>query len=159
LEIKPGWIVQDNNLLACSRGHIEAVFEMLRAQNRRCCFNGGLDSSFLQPWHVELFKSIRLDELWFACDTLQALPRLKRAANMLDFDGISIEKRRCYVLIGFNGEVPEDADARARAVYRLGFLPFAQLYRDDQPRQWSQKWRDLQRYWSRPAAYRSSEKR
>ena len=43
LTIQPGWIVQDNNLLACSRRHTEAVFSMLRSQNRRIFFNGGLD--------------------------------------------------------------------------------------------------------------------
>lgn len=156
LEIKPGWIVQDNNLLACSRTHIEAVFKMLRTVNRPCCFNGGLDSSFLQPWHVELFRAIKLDELWFACDTPQGLPRLERAAGLLE--GISIEKRRCYVLMGFNGETLAQADSRAREVFKMGFLPFAQLYRDDMPRDWTQDWRNLQRFWSRPAAYRSRKK-
>lgn len=153
LEIKPGWIVQDNNLLACSRGHVNAVFGMLRGQNRRCCFNGGLDSSFLQDWHVDLFRSVKLDELWFACDTPQGLPRLERVAKMLE--GISIEKRRCYVLMGFDGETIVEANERVTAVYEMGFLPFAQLYRDDTPRQWSRDWKDLQRFWSRPAAYRS----
>jgi len=156
LEIKPGWIVQDNNLLACSRAHVEAVFNMCRAQGRRCCFSGGLDTSFLRSWHVDLFRSIKLDELWFACDTSEAMPRLERAAEILD--GISIEKRRCYVLLGFNGETLAEADKRARQVYELGFLPFAQLYRDDQPRQWPQEWRELARYWSRPAVYRSNSK-
>ena len=34
--------MQDNNLLACSEKHLLAVFEMLRAQNRRIYFNGVL---------------------------------------------------------------------------------------------------------------------
>jgi len=32
LAIHQGWIVCDSNLLACSREHVEAVFQMLRAQ-------------------------------------------------------------------------------------------------------------------------------
>jgi hypothetical protein len=48
LSIKPGWIVQDNNLLACSDRHILAVFDMLRAQKRNVFFNGGLDKDFFE---------------------------------------------------------------------------------------------------------------
>ena len=52
LEIQPGWILQDNNLLGCSRGHVEQVFDMLREQRRGCVFAGGLDATLLRPWHV-----------------------------------------------------------------------------------------------------------
>ena len=34
LEVKPGWVVQDSNLLACSEAHVREVFAMLREQNR-----------------------------------------------------------------------------------------------------------------------------
>jgi len=152
LTIKPGWIVQDNNLLACSEGHVRAVFDMLREQPRRCYFNGGLDASFLQPWHVDLFRSIRLGELWFACDTPQGVKRLERASRILR--EIPIAKRRCYVMLGFNGETIREADRRAQQVYDLGFLPFTQLYRDETDTPWPADWRGLARKWSRPAAYR-----
>lgn len=153
LPIAEGWIVQDNNLLACSRPHIEAVFEMLRRQNHAATFSGGLDTILLQPWHVELFKSIRLKELWFACDSVARIKPLAKAAEMLA--GIPVQKRRCYVLMGYGDEALEDAEARVKEVYALGFLPFAQLYRAETPRVWSKEWRDLARKWSRPAAYRS----
>jgi hypothetical protein len=155
LAIKPGWIVQDNNLLACSEKHLRAVFDMLRAQGRAIFFNGGLDKHFLKEWHRELFDSIKIGELWFACDTFSDLESLERAAVILA--GISIEKLRCYTMIGYDHETPDDADRRCARVYELGFLPFCQLF---QPlsgplRNYDSDWRKVHRKWARPAAYRA----
>jgi hypothetical protein len=154
LEIKPGWIVQDNNLLACSEGHIRAVFEMLRAQGRRIYFNGGLDKHFLKDWHRELFESISLGELWFACDTSTDIPFLERAARILE--GISLRKRRCYVMIGYDGESIADSERRIERVFELGFMPFTQLYQPDDLRVYPEEWRVLRRKWARPTAYMGS---
>ena len=68
LEIKPGWILQDNNFLACSREHIERVFDMLRLQKKAIDFNGGLEVRRLKAWHVELFQRLNVRHFWFACD-------------------------------------------------------------------------------------------
>ena len=154
LEIKPGWIVQDNNLLACSDGHIRAVFDMLREQKRRIFFNGGLDKHFLKDWHRDLFDSISLGELWFACDTILDLPSLEKTARILD--GISLRKRRCYTMIGYKGETLSDAERRIERVFELGFMPFCQLYQPDETKIYDNEWRNLRRKWSRPAAYMGS---
>lgn len=154
LPITHGWIVQDNNLLACSRPHIEAVFEMLRGQRHRAVFSGGWDIRLLRPWHVDLLKSIRLGEVWVACDSADRLPLLVRASEILA--GIPTRKRRCYALVGFGDDTLEDAETRLSTIYGLGFLPFAQLYRAETPREWPAPWRALARKWSRPAAYRSA---
>jgi hypothetical protein len=151
LSIKPGWIVQDNNLLATSERHTRAVFDMLRAQNRRIFFNGGLDKHFLKDWHRPLFDSISIGELWFACDVLSDLPALERAAKILD--GISLRKRRCYTMIGYDGETFDDAQRRLERVLELGFMPFCQLYQSDTLRIWPNDWKALARKWARPAAY------
>lgn len=151
LAIKPGWIVQDNNLLACSERHIRAVFDMLREQGRRIYFNGGLDKHYLRDWHRELFDSISLGELWFACDTILDLPSLERAARILE--GIPLRKRRCYTMIGYRGETLADAERRIERVFELGFMPFCQLYIDETPKVWSEEWRRVRRKWARPAAY------
>lgn len=155
LPIKDGWIVQDNNLLACSRQHIEAVFEMLRKQPEPVNFNGGFEARRFQPWHRQLLDSIRFGEVWFACDTVGALYDLEAAAWVLS--GIPRGKKRCYVLIG-RDETIEQAEARLMRVYLLGFDPFAQLYQPEQPIEYSQEWKDLRRTWSRPAAYRARMK-
>lgn len=152
LPIRDGWIVCDNNLLACSDQHIENVFAMLRKQPKPIAFKGGLDASLFTVWHRELIDSIRLDEIWFACDSPTAIRKLERITPLLR--GISIGKRRCFVLFGFDGQSPAEAEERCRAVYDLGFLPFAQLYRDEKPKKYSDEWKQLARKWSRPALYR-----
>ena len=154
LKIQPGYIVNDNNLLACSQGHILAVFDMLSHQRKGAQFNGGLDIDYLKPWHVELLKGIRVKEIWVACDDQAGLKRLDKAVDLLaDF---SINKKRCYVLIGHDNETLAEAEARCAAVYEKGFLPFAQLFKDaHHEKEYSKEWRDLARKWSRPAIYRS----
>lgn len=151
LEIKPGNIVNDNNILACSRPHFEAVCEMLQGQNV-IQFKGGLDIDYLESWHVEHFKKMRLDELWIACDNGAALKKLDKAADLLaDFN---IEKKRCYVMVGFDGETQEEARKRCEAVYAKGFLPFAQLYRGIDSGPVRGEWREFCFYWSSPRYYR-----
>jgi len=152
LRIEEGYIIQDNNLLACSEPHIKAVFDMLRRQRKAAIFSGGLDTRLFQPWHRELIDSIHVHELWFACDSQEMLKPLERVADMLH--GISQGKRRCYVMIGYGNETLLQAESRLKAVYALGFLPFSQLYRGDGERAYTKDWKDLNRKWSRPAAYR-----
>lgn len=152
LEIKPGWIVQDNNLLACSENHLRRVFEMLKDQKRKIFFNGGLDKHYLKDWHRPLFDSIPLGELWFACDTFADLPQLETAAKILD--GIPIRKRRCYTMIGYKGETLANAQRRIERVFELGFMPFCQLFQpDDRLITYPLEWRNLKQKWARPAAY------
>jgi hypothetical protein len=151
LKINPGWIIQDNNLLACSDTHIRAVFDMLREQGRAAYFNGGLDKHFLKDWHRDLFDSIKLGELWFACDTSTDIPWLERTAKILD--GIPLRKKRCYTMIGYEGESLSDAERRVERVFELGFMPFCQLYQSDQTIIYPEEWRKVSRKWARPAAY------
>jgi hypothetical protein len=152
LAIKPGYIVQDNNLLACSEPHTRAVFDMLKAQDRCIKFSGGLDKHYLEDWHRPLFDSIKLDELWFACDAQYDLKSLEKASKILD--GIPLRKRRCYTLLGYDqDETIAQAEARCERVLELGFMPFAQLYQDEMFKEYSRDWRALHRKWARPAAY------
>ena len=157
IPIQPGYIVQDNNLLACSRKHIEKVFDMLRQQNRGIKFSGGLDIDYLSAWHVDLLKTIKVAELWVACDTESALHKLDKARDMLwDFP---TEKKRCYVLMGFGDDTPDRAERRCEAVYDKGFLPFAQFYQGPQAKPYmphDSPWFWVRHKWSRPAIYRST---
>ena len=154
--IKPGWIVQDSNLLACPEPHIRAVFEMLRQQKRRIFFNGGLDKHFLKEWHRPLFDSISIGELWFACDVLSDLAALEKTLPILD--GIPLRKRRCYTMIGYENETLYDAERRLERVFDLGFMPYCQLYQpDDGVKTYTRSWRELRRKWARPAAYMKAE--
>ena len=69
LELKPGWIVQDNNLLATSHMHQERVFEMLRTQKRAAHFTGGLDSRLMDDWVVNQLRTLKIGQLFFAADS------------------------------------------------------------------------------------------
>jgi len=153
IKIKPGYIIQDNNILACSEKHIRAVFDMLKEVGKPAKFSGGLDATLIQDWHRDLFDKIKIHEIWFACDTKAALKPLEKAARILD--GIPQQKRRCYVMIGFNGESISDAEYRLEKVYELGFDPFCQLYRNRGKIEYNREWKSLARKWSRPAAYRA----
>ena len=152
LPIKEGYIIQDNNLLACSKKHQEAVFEMLFKQRDPVEFAGGLDGHFLSTWHIDWFKKLKVKQFWFACDHPNSFKRLEKIRDLMsDFPE---EKKRCYVMIGYDGESIQDAEARLEKVYSLGFLPFSQLYQGEEWVEYSKEWKKLNRKWSRPAAYR-----
>jgi hypothetical protein len=154
--IAPGHIIQDNNILACSKAHVERVFAMLRDQRKAASFNGGLDARLLRPWHLELFKSITIGELWFAADEEGAIRPLKYAAKL--FGELPLWKKRAYVMIGYDGESLNQAEARLEAVYDMGFLPFCQLYQPEEPKVYTRDWTDMARKWSRPAAYNNKKR-
>lgn len=161
LPIRDGWILQDNNILAASEAHIRAVFDMLRRQKRNAFFTGGLDKHFLEPWHVELFKSIKVGELWFACDLGRDVQHLRSARATLG-NAFRQNQLRCYTMIGFNGQSQaalKDDLERIRTVYELGFLPFCQLFQPMERKriEYSHEWLAARRYWSRPAIYRSKQ--
>ncbi len=147
--------MQDNNLLACSERHLIAVFEMLREQKRNIFFNGGLDKHYFKAWHRQLFDSIPIGELWFACDTTADLPHLERARSLLD--GIPMRKLRCYTMIGYDDEPLAAAERRIEKVFELGFMPFCQLHQPptaDRPvKLYGSDWKAVMRKWCRPAAY------
>lgn len=158
LPIVPGNNLFDNNLLACSKKHIETVFDMLRGQSK-IIFSGGLDVTLLKQWHVDLLKQIKLLRVYFACDTIEALPILENAAGLLD--EIPKYKKFCYVLVGLNNETVVQAESRLITVWELGFMPQAMLFRglDCTSRKTTNKdWQNLVCCWSRPAIYKAHMK-
>ena len=58
LPIQEGWNVLDDNLLACPRPHVEAVFAMLKRQKRRSEFTGGLEALSLEDYQVGLLADL-----------------------------------------------------------------------------------------------------
>jgi hypothetical protein len=152
IPIVEGNIVQDNNLLQCNRSHIEKVFQMLRKQ-KAVQLAGGLDSRCLKDWMVEKIKSIKLNQLFLACDTANGLGILEKSVKKL---GLSRDKTRCFVMIAYNGETMEQAEQRLRDVWNVGCMPFCQLY---QPKEkyikYDYKWTQLARRWQRPAIMRT----
>lgn len=150
LPIHDGWILQDNNILACSFDHVKAVFEMLQRQPHPISFHGGLDAEFLTERHIPLFEEIRFSELWFACDYWGAIKHIEKASEL--FSHLHRNKKRCYVLIGFDGERIGQAEKRLERVWDLGFLPFAMPYQGEQKTEYNRDWKKLTKTFCRPAA-------
>ena len=104
LPIVDGWNILDDNLLACPRDHVEAVFAMLRRQNPRIEFTGGLEALALQGYQVELLASLRpRPTMFFAYDPGDDFETLRSAAGRLLEAGFTAASHlmRVYLLIGF----------------------------------------------------------
>ena len=150
LPITPGNIIQDNNFLQCSRRHKDKVFEMLRSQ-RAISFRGGLETDLIDDHFISNITSLRVSELWLACDTDAQLPRFKTACAKLTAAGYNRNQIKCYSLIGHDMEAEEQ---RNREIYRSGAMPFSQLERDFSRKktEYSAEWKAFERQWQRPAA-------
>jgi hypothetical protein len=159
ISVKEGWKVHDSNILACSREHIEKVFAMLRRQEKRIIFVGGLDASRLEKWHIDLLRTIRVDRMYFAYDEPSDLAPLREAGDILQKSGFTRNHHLyCYVLIGYKRDKIVDADVRLRQAWAAGFTPFAMLYRDKKLMRHDIEWRRFQRQWVRPAIIKSRMK-
>lgn len=150
LRIPDGWIVQDDNLLACSEQHVRAVFAMLKRQPERAQFTGGLEAARLKPWHVDLIADLRPKQVFFSYDGPEDLDPLRAAGAMLRelYGENKGHTLRCYVLIGHPGDTPDAADRRLREACEAGFMPMAMLWTDSSGRRGDVVWRRLQRQWA-----------
>ena len=84
LPIIDGWNILDDNLLACPRNHVEAVFALLRQQNRRIEFTGGLEALALEDYQVDLLASLKpRPTMFFAYDPGDDFETLRSAASRL----------------------------------------------------------------------------
>jgi hypothetical protein len=153
-----GWNILDDNLLACPRDHVEAVFAMLRRQKRRVEFTGGLEALSLQDYQVELLASLRpRPTMFWAFDPGDEFETLESAARRLLEAGFPANSHllRVYVLIGFPKDTFEAAEQRLQQMLSIGFSPFAMLWKPETPSQmkWTpeESWRRFQRLWARPA--------
>ena len=149
LAIVPGWKVQDDNLLACSREHFEAVIAMLRTQPHRAEFTGGLEAVSLTDWHVDGLASLKpRPSLFFAYDPGDDRETLAIAARKLFAAGFTkaSHRVRCYVLIGFPKDTFDAATERLTDMLNLGFTPMAMLWKHPKTgHPVSPEWRAFQR--------------
>ena len=103
---------------------------------------------------VSNIQSLRIAELWLACDTDAALPRFRDACAKLTAAGFNRHQIRCYSLIGHDMEREEQ---RNREIFRAGAMPFSQLERDISrtKTEYSDEWKAFERMWQRPAAMKA----
>lgn len=153
LPIAEGNIVQDNNLLACSKEHIDQVFTMLKGQ-KGIDFPGGLEPGRITDDIVEKLRSVRTHNIWLAYDHENADKPLQKAVEKLK-KYFPKWKLRCYVLIGFEDDTIEKAERRLMKAWEIGVFPFAMLYQPKdqvaEKKKYNGAWRKLQKTWCRPA--------
>lgn len=151
LPITNGWIATDDNLLACSPGHIDKVYAMLCKQPHRPRFTGGLEAKLLTQDMAVRLKALKPERMFFAYDTPDDLEPLQQAGRFLLAAGFTRESwvLRCYVLVGYKGDTIEKAQARIKQTYEAGFMPMAMLFRDKKG-DYSKNWKQFQRQWANP---------
>lgn len=155
LPITEGNIIQDNNLLACSKSHIESVFKMLKTQ-KHIDFNGGFEAKRVTDKIVEQLRGLKIHQIWLAYDMPHAEKALIKAVQKLK-KYFKRDKIRCYVLIGYHGDTLEKAESRLKRAWEIGTKPFAMRYRTPDSK-WQgtylfkeRAWNLLARQWMRPA--------
>lgn len=149
LNITNGWIITDDNLLACSEQHISGVFEMLKKQPHKPQFVGGLEARLLTSNMAIRLKELKPDSLYFAYDTKDDLDPLIQAGKYLTDAGFSNRSHKtfCYVLIGYKNDTFEKAETRLIQTIDAGFIPMAMLFRDSEGNT-TKSWRKFQREWA-----------
>lgn len=147
-----GNIIQDNNVLACSKKHWGKVMTMLQDQ-RRIEFKGGLDKYLITPAIAKDLRSLSILRLWLACDQTAGIEPLRKAAEILHSVGFTRNHLYCYVLIGNNAR---ENIHRLREVWKSGVTPFAQLFKNvDNSIQYPKSWKRFARRWSKAPITRS----
>jgi hypothetical protein len=151
LTIKPGWNVLDDNLLACSYGHIEKVFDMLADQPYRPEFTGGLEAARLTTWTARSLRELRPKQLFFAYDTPDDWEPLRHAVDLCWGSGFTVASHtiRCYVLCGWPKDTLDKAERRMHQVISLGVMPMAMAWRGADGKR-DPSWRNFQHTWASP---------
>lgn len=159
LPICDGWRLLDSNLLQCSEKHIKAVFAMLKRQPLPVSILGGLEAKILKDWHVDLISKLTISQIYFAYDTKDDYEPLTIAAQKI-FKVFSSASHRicCYVLIGYKNDTFSKAEARLKQTMKLGFLPFAMLYKNDLGES-DPQWISFQAQWANPVKIYGKKKR
>jgi hypothetical protein len=162
LPIIDGWNILDDNLLACPRDHVEAVFAMLRRQPGQVEFTGGLEALSLEDYHVDLLASLKpRPNMFWAYDPGDRFETLEYAARRLIAAGFTAasHRMRVYVLIGHPKDNFQAAEHRLKQMLSIGMTPMAMLWRPETASQAkytpSPEWRAFQRRWARPAIIHS----
>lgn len=150
LTIHPGSWVMDNNLLACSRTHVESVFDMLETQ-RDVRFLGGLDVLLIRDWHIDRLVRLgtKLRYFYIAYDREAQRGSVENVIQKCYDAGLRQKHIGCFVLVGFPGDTIEAADRRCEWVFVQGGQPFAMYHRpkDDKRTVKPPEWSRLVRKW------------
>lgn len=152
LDIKDGYNILDDNILACSDEHIEKVFKMLSTQKEKAQFTGGIDPALVTDKIAKMMYELKPAQFFMAYDTPDDLEPVIEASKLFFKAGIKKvqdggRQARCYVLIGYKGDTIEKAEHRLNTILDQGVLPMAMLY-SHQSFDRTKEWKQLQREWA-----------
>jgi len=119
-------VICDNNLLAASRNHFEAVIMRL-AQWGWADFNQGLDCRLMTPEHARLLHEIQRPMIRLALDGDGDAAQWEHALNLLLHYKIPKRAIRSYCLIGFI-DTPDDAWRRCNWIEMHGIKALPMWY-------------------------------
>ena len=124
---------------------------MLKHQDHKPVWTGGIEAKILKPWQAKLMKEARTQRLYCAYDTPDDYEPLVEAGKIFRDAGFTVASHTlcCYCLIGYKGDTFEKAEKRLTDTIRAGFMPYAMLYRDKDGNV-DPEWRKFQREWCRP---------
>lgn len=150
LPIVDGYNLLDDNLLACSRSHVDAVFDMLARQPQWPEFTGGIEAKRLESWSAERMAALKPASLFMAYDTPDDWEPLVNAVTLLKQAGLKFQHQvRAYVLIGWSKDTIEQAQKRLEATAKLGIFPMAMVYRGKDGKRGAD-WIKFGREWANP---------
>jgi len=150
LKIEKGNMIADNNITACSPGHLDSVFKMLSKQ-KKICFAGGLESARMTDEFIERLRGVRIHQLWLAFDNIALEGTVRKAIRKLR-KYFTQRKLRCYVLIGYKDDTIERAESRLWKAAEMGSVPFAMFYRDMDRKRAGREWDHFRWKWANTAA-------
>lgn len=152
LPIRDGWILQDNNILACPDAHVQKVFEMLAKQPEPIRLLGGIEAGRLTDWHVNLIAGIRRRLRWLftAYDEPDDREAVGDAITRLRNAGLSHGQVHCFVLCGRGDDAPSQAYARCQWVFDIGGVPFPSFFlpRSAEKREVPKEWKAMLAEWA-----------
>jgi len=119
-------VLLDNNVLAHEHGLIQ--IEKMARLNLKVDFNQGLDARLIDNSIAKLLGSLKwLAPLRLACDSVEMIPTIKKAVELLRWHNVTPSQYFCYVLVR---EV-QDALEVVRALKGIYVYPFCQTLIDD----------------------------
>lgn len=119
-------VLLDNNVLAHEHG-LQQIEKMARL-NLRVDFNQGLDARLIDNSIAKLLSGLSwLAPLRLACDSVEMIPTIKKAVELLRWHNVTPSQYFCYVLV----RNVDDALEVVRALKGIYIRPFAQSLIDD----------------------------
>jgi len=144
-------VLLDNNVLAHDHGLLQ--IEKMARLNLRVDFNQGLDARLIDDSIARLLGRLTwLAPLRLACDSVDMIPIIKKAVELLRWHNVTPSQYFCYVLVR---GIPEALET-VKALKGIYVYPFCQTLVDDSGSVASDEQRAFCRWVNHRAVFRST---